>query len=171
MKTPTTSPLALATAPSGPSLVGEAFEALAESFEQFCLMAGIESLTQMMGEDVTRLAGDRYEHCPEKPGYRWGTSKAQVGFHGGKVEVDRPRVRSKATGQEMALPSWEEISAGGFLDLWAMNLMVMNVATRKFGRAVRLPEAGVPAEAGSGLSKSAVSRRFKALQGAFASQA
>ena len=30
-------------------------------------------------------------------------------------------------------------------------------------RAVRLPEAGVPAEAGSGLSKSAVSRRFKAL--------
>ena len=31
------------------------------------------------------------------------------------------------------------------------------------GRAVRLPEAGVPAEAGSGLSKSAVSRRFKAL--------
>ena len=44
MKTPTTSPLALATAPSGPSLVGEAFEALAESFEQFCLMAGIESL-------------------------------------------------------------------------------------------------------------------------------
>jgi hypothetical protein len=27
---------------------------------------------------------------------------------------------------------------------------VMNMATRKFGRAVRLPEAGVPAKAGSG---------------------
>ena len=39
----------------------------------------------------------------------------------------------------------------------------MNVATRKFGRAVRLAEAGVPSETGSGLSKSAVSRRFKAL--------
>ena len=111
MKMTTTSPLALTTAPSGPALVGEAFEALTESFEQFCLMAGIESLTQMMGEDVTRLAGDRYEHCPEKPGYRWGTSKAQVGFHGSKIEVERPRVRSKATGKEMALPSWEEISA------------------------------------------------------------
>ena len=44
-----------------------------------------------------------------------------------------------------------------------MSLMLMNVATRKVGRAVRLPEAGVPSEAGSGLSKSAVSRRFKAL--------
>ena len=56
MKTTTTSPLALATAPSGPSLVEEAFEALAESFAQFCLMAGTEGLTQMMGCDVTRLA-------------------------------------------------------------------------------------------------------------------
>lgn len=44
-----------------------------------------------------------------------------------------------------------------------MNLMLINVSTRKFRRAVRLPETGVSAEAGSGLSKSAVSRRFKAL--------
>ena len=36
-----------------------------------------------------------------------------------------------------------------------MNLVLISVSTRKFGRAVRLPEAG--------LSKSAVSRRFKAL--------
>lgn len=163
MKTTTTSSLALATAPSGSSLVDEAFEALTASFEQFCLMAGIESLTLMMREDVGRLAGERYDHSPDKPGYRWGHAKAQVGFHVGKVEVGRPRVRSKTTGKEMALPSWDEVSKGGYLDQWAMNLMVMNMATRKFGRAVRLPEAGVSAKAGSGLSKSAVSRRFKAL--------
>ncbi|MCP5085178.1 MAG: IS256 family transposase [Alphaproteobacteria bacterium] len=163
MKMTTTSQQALATAPKFQALVQEAFDAVSESFEQFCLMAGIESLSQLMNEDVDALAGQRYEHCPDKPGYRWGHTKAQAGFHGGKVDVDRPRVRNKATGKEMALPSWEEISAGGFLDQWAMNLMVMNVATRKFRRAVRLPEAGVPAGAGSGLSKSAVSRRFKAL--------
>ncbi len=72
-------------------------------------------------------------------------------------------MRSQGTGKEMPLPSWEEIAATGFLDRWAMDLMVMNVAPRKFCRAVRLPEAGVPANAGSGLSRSAVSRRFKAL--------
>jgi hypothetical protein len=44
-----------------------------------------------------------------------------------------------------------------------MNLTLMNVAMRKFGRAVRLPDAKVPATDGSGLSKSAVSRRFVAL--------
>ena len=59
MKTTATSPLALATDPSGPSLVEEAFGALAESFAQFCPMAGMKSLTQMMGCDVTRLAAVR----------------------------------------------------------------------------------------------------------------
>ena len=41
--------------------------------------------------------------------------------------------------------------------------MLINVSTRKFGRAVRLPEGDVPAPNGAGVSKSAVSRRFVAL--------
>ena len=44
--------------------------------------------------------------------------------------------------------------------------MLINVATRKFARSVRLPEGDVPAPAGAGLSKSAVSRRFVALSAA-----
>ena len=39
-------------------------------------MAGIESLTQMLGEDVDTLAGGQYEHRPDKPGYRWVQAKA-----------------------------------------------------------------------------------------------
>jgi len=41
--------------------------------------------------------------------------------------------------------------------------MLINVSTRKFKRSVRLPEGDVASPAGSGLSKSAVSRRFVAL--------
>ena len=44
-----------------------------------------------------------------------------------------------------------------------MNLMLINVSTRRFGRAVRLPEGDVPSGSGSGVSKSAASRRFVAL--------
>ncbi len=55
MKTAPTSPLALATAPNVRVLVEDAFEAVTESFEQFCLMAGIGSLTQLMNEDVDGL--------------------------------------------------------------------------------------------------------------------
>ena len=121
------------------------------------------AVLSLLSRDATALAGAPHARAADKPGYRWGRTRGSVGFHGGKVEMERPRVRSKATGKELPLSSWKEAAEVGWLEQWATNLMLMNVATRKVGRAVRLPEAGVPAEAGSGLSKSAVSRRFKAL--------
>ena len=53
-----------------------------------------------------------------------------------------------------------------WLGKWAMNQMLINVSTRKFERSMRLPEGDVPAPNGSGLSKSAASRRFVALSAA-----
>jgi hypothetical protein len=47
-----------------------------------------------------------------------------------------------------------------------MNLMLINVSTRRFGRAVQLPEGNVPAPPGTGFSKSEASRRFVALSAA-----
>src|SRR5439155_23288930 len=44
-----------------------------------------------------------------------------------------------------------------------MNLMLINVSTRKLRRAVRLPHGDLPAIAGDGTAKSAASRRFVAL--------
>src|SRR5713101_9556475 len=66
-------------------------------------------------------------------------------------------------GGEVGLPSWETAMSEDLLSKWALNLMLINVSTRKFGRAVRLPAGDVPAPKGSGVSKSAVSRRFVAL--------
>jgi hypothetical protein len=63
----------------------------------------------------------------------------------------------------MDLPSWETAQAEDWLGKWAMNLMLLNVSRRRFGRAVRLPEGDVPAQAGDSRSKSAVSRRFVEL--------
>ena len=73
-----------------------------------------------------------------------------------------PRVRAR-DGQELALPSWEAALSDDLLGQWALNLMLINVSTRKFGRAVRLPGGDVPAPKGAGVTKSAVSRRFVAL--------
>jgi len=91
-----------------------------------------------------------------------GRTKGKIGFHGGTVPIDRPRVRSRAGG-EVALPSWEAARAEDWLGKWAMNLMLINVSTRRFGRAVRLPEGDVPTVVADGRSKSAVSRRFVEL--------
>jgi len=100
-----------------------------------------------------------------KEGHRWGKTRGKVGFHGGKVEIERPRVRA-CDGGELALPSWTTAQSEDLLGKWAMNLMLINVSTRRFGRAVRLPEGDVPAPEGAGVSKSAVSRRFVALSAA-----
>jgi hypothetical protein len=81
------------------------------------------------------------------------------------VEIARPRVRSR-DGGELALPSWKAALGEGFLEQWAMNLMLINVSTRCIARAVRLPEGDLGAPAGAGLTKSAVSRRFVALSAA-----
>src|ERR1039457_6691699 len=144
------------------ALIGEAWQDVGASFERFCLTTGIATLAGMVEEDASRLCGPRYSREEGRDGHRWGRTRGKVGFHGGKVEIERPRVRA-CTGGEMALPSWETAMSEDLLGQWAMNLMLINVSTRKFGRAVRLPGGDVPAANGDGRSKSAVSRRFGAV--------
>ena len=149
----------------GSALVEEAFRDVGVSFDRFCLATGIATLQSMLEEDAARLCGPPHARGPERSGHRWGRTQGKVAFHGGAVGVDRPRVRAK-DGGEVPLPSWQAAQADDWLGRWAMNLMLINVTTRKFGRAVRLPEGDVPAPTGDGRSKSAVSRRFVELSAA-----
>jgi len=151
--------------PLAQGLSGQVFAEVQESFERFCLAAGIETLTQMLEEDATALCGSPHARNEERQGHRWGKTQGKIGFHGGKVSVARPRVRDR-NGKEMSLPHWGQAISEEWLKEWAMNLMLINVSTRRYGRAVRLPAGDIPAEAGSGLSKSAASRRFVALSSA-----
>ena len=118
-----------------------------------------------MENEAAEACGPRHSRGKERSGYRWGRTRGKIPFHAGKIEIERPRVRDFA-GRELVLPSWENATAEDWLGKWAMNLMLLNVSTRKFRRAVRLPEGDVPAPAGSGLSKSAASRHFVALSSA-----
>ncbi|MEF2554665.1 transposase, partial [Aurantimonas sp. A2-1-M11] len=116
----------------------------------------------MMEADVEAACGPRHGRDEKRHAHRWGRTRGRIGFHGGKVEVQRPRIRG-VDGREVPVPSWDRATAEDWLGRWAMNLMLINVSTRRFGRAVRLPEGDVPAGPGSGVSKSAASRRFVAL--------
>ncbi len=157
MKKSITSPAA------GPSVsIEEAVDEVRASFERLCLTAGLATLSGMMEEDAVRLCGPRHGRGGGRTGHRWGKTKGKIGFHGGKIEIERPRVRAR-DGAEMTLPSWAAAVDEELLGKWALNLMLMNVSTRKFGRGVRLPGGDIPAERGAGVTKSAVSRRFVAL--------
>ncbi len=144
------------------ALKAEALASMSASFDRFCLAAGLETLSEMLEQDATAACGERHERGERRQAHRWGRTKGKIGFHGGKVEVERPRVRGR-DGVEYVLPSWESAASEDWLGRWAMNQMLINVSTRKFKRSVRLPEGDVPAADGAGLSKSATSRRFVAL--------
>src|ERR1700751_5497663 len=153
-----TTPSSLALVPS----LETAWQDVDSSFERFCLTAGIGAIEQMLCEDARQLAGAPHYHGAGRVGHRWGRTKGKIGFHGGKIAVHRPRVRSY-DGHEVALPTWTAAQAEDWLGRWAMNLMLSNVSTRTIRRAVRLPEGDLPVIAGDGTSKSAASRRFVAL--------
>ena len=162
------SPIALnaaAMADEG-SAVAVAFEEVQSSFDKFCLIAGIEALQELLQEEASVICGDRHQRHDGRRGRRWGQTKSQVGFHGGRVGVDRPRVRSCEGKQELVLPSWAAAQDEDLLNQWAMNQMLINVSTRKFRRSVRLPSGDVGSVPGDGTSKSAVSRKFVALSSA-----
>jgi hypothetical protein len=143
----------------------EALASMSASFEAFCLASGIEALSEMMADDAQTACGRPHVRGPNRQAHRWGKTKGKIGFHGGMIEIERPRLRGFDS-KERALPSWEAALAEDWLGKWAMNQMLINVSTRKFKRSVRLPEGDVASPAGSGLSKSAVSRRFVALSAA-----
>src|SRR5262249_45718990 len=134
-----------------------AWQDVDSSFERFCLTAGIGAIEQMLCEDAQQLTGAPHNRGGGRVGHRWGRTKGKIGFHGGKIAVHRPRVRSY-DGHEVVLPTWTAALAEDWLGRWAMNLMLINVSTRKLRRAVRLPGGDLPVFAGAGTSRSAASR-------------
>ena len=113
------------------SAVAVAFEEVQSSFDKFCLIAGIEALQELLQEEASAVCGDRHQRHEGRQGRRWGKTRSQVAFHGGRVEIERPRVRS-CEGQGTGVPSWEAAVAEDWLGKWAMNQMLINVSTRKF---------------------------------------
>src|SRR5206468_9805271 len=133
--------------------VDEAFAEVRASFDRFCLAAGIEALGTMMEADVTAACGPRHDRDAARRAHRWGRTRGRIGFHGGKIEVERPRVRG-VDGREVTIPSGETAAQEDWLGRWGMNLMLINGLRRRFGSAVRLPGGSVPAPPGTGLARS-----------------
>src|SRR5580704_697747 len=84
----------------------EALASMSASFEAFCLASGIEALSEMMADDAQTACGRRHVRGPNRQAHRWGKTKGKIGFHGGMIEIERPRLRGFDS-KERALPSWE----------------------------------------------------------------
>src|SRR3954471_2103102 len=94
--------------------VEEAWQDVSGSFERFCVTAGIARLTDMMERDAAESCGQRYGREDGRRRHRWGQTAGRLGFHGGKMAIERPRVRGR-DGHELMLPSWEAAEAEDWL--------------------------------------------------------
>jgi len=55
---------------------------------------GLAVVHELFEAEVTRLAGPKGKHDPERRAYRHGQEARQVTLGGRRVQVDKPRVRS-----------------------------------------------------------------------------
>jgi putative transposase len=92
-----------------------------------------------------RAAGDVLWH---------GTQRGQVTLAERKLRITHPRLRSKATSKEVAVPAYERLTGDARMAARVRDILVSGVSTRKY-------EQVLPEVAGTvGVSKSAVSRRM-----------
>ena len=97
----------------------EALSNISASFELFCLASGMEALGEMMDHDAQAICGPRHARGRDRQAHRWGKTKGRIGFHGGKVEIERPRLRG-FDGKEQPIPSWEAAVAEDWLGKWCV---------------------------------------------------
>src|SRR3979411_2000572 len=130
-----TSTMMTSAMPSAP--VGKAWEEVSASFDRFCLAAGIETLGAMMEADAEVACGPRHSRSEDRRGHRWGRKAGKIGFHAGKVAIERPRVRG-LNGKELPLENWEQAVNEDWLGRRGAKPMVVKRATRKIPPAGRI---------------------------------
>jgi len=128
-----------------------------QELREFVIGQGMAALAQMLEEDRAEMCGPAYGREQTGP-RRAGSAPGELVMGGRRVRVRRPRVRDEEG--EVALPSWEAFSAEDPLHERALEQMMVGVSTRKYGRSLEPLAVDVEPR---GTSRSAVSRRFKAI--------
>lgn len=138
--------------------LGEVLVQARTALREIVLGSGFQVLTAMLEEDREALCGPRHSQSEERRAYRHGSEDAPVVLGGRKVRVKKLRVRS-ATGGEIPLPTWQEVTQEDPLHERAFEQMLVGVSTRRYARSLEPLPAGVESLS---VSRSSVSRRFVA---------
>jgi putative transposase len=132
-----------------------------EGLLALAVRTGLQVMTAMFEEDVTRLCGPGGQHNPDRAGYRHGTEAGSVTLGGRRIPVTRPRVRAADGSGELHLASYDLFSSTEVLGQLAMEKMLAGLSSRRYPRGLEPAGQAVEAQAAS-TSRSAVSRRFVA---------
>jgi len=120
------------------------------------VLSGFGFVQDELEAERTGLCGERYAHQVDRHALRAGHVPSSLVLGGRRVEIRRPRARSRE-GHELRLPSWQAWSSHDPLDERAFEQMVLGVSTRRYARSLEPLPQEVEVR---GISKSAVSERF-----------
>jgi putative transposase len=116
---------------------------------------GLAVVGQIFEEELTQLVGPRGKHSPQRQAYRHGQEARQLTLGGRRVEVQKPRARTKA-GEELELESYRLFASRDLLTRAALERMLAGLSTRHY-RAGLEPVGKLASKA---TSRSSISRRF-----------
>lgn len=123
---------------------------------QALIPLGLEAVNDLLQQEVTALAGERYRRGDGQAGYaRWGRQAGSVYLTDQKVGIQVPRVRDLRAGQEVPLPSYQALRQPRRADEAALRKVLKGLSCREYESCVE------PVAETFGLSGSSISRRFK----------
>lgn len=126
-----------------------------EGLLAFSVGIGLAVLDELFEAEVSRLAGPKGKHDPDRRAYRHGHEPRQVTLGGRRVPVSKPRVRS-VDDAEIELRTFHTFATRDLLNEAAMGRMLAGLSTRRYAAGLE-PVGTVEARA---ISKSTISQRF-----------
>lgn len=135
--------------------LGELAGAVKDGLLALSVGAGLAIVKEIMEAEVTELVGPRGKHDPNRVGYRHGDESRQLTLGGRRVEIKKPRARSKDE-KELELASYEHFARRDLLTQAALDRMLNGLTTRRYRKG--LEEVGDLPPLATG--KSAISHRF-----------
>jgi putative transposase len=122
---------------------------------------GLGVLEELMSEEVEDVCDPRGKHDPDRVAYRHASDDGEVTLGGRRVQVERPRMRSKDGSEELPVRTDEHFASRDQLSRVVLERMLAGVSTRRYSRLQEPVGEHVEQQARS-TSKSAVSRTFVA---------
>ena len=122
---------------------------------QALIPLGLDAVSALLQEEVTRLAGPRYQRKEADQAHRrWGGQPGSVYLSDQKLPIQVPRVRNVETQAEVLLDAYQALQSPRQVDDGLLLRVLNGLSTRQYETCA---EAVPPA---FGLSSSTVSRRF-----------
>ena len=107
---------------------------------QWVYAQGLTALHLLLREDAEEIAGLKGKHEKERTHNHWGSTNGELSFGGRRIQVSRPRVRSKS-GEEASLPHFEAFREEDPLPERVLNQILVGVSTRNYESSLDKPAA------------------------------